>query len=131
MIGLTSEELDLLREETVGWFPDTCDIYRVTVVDDPYGGRVETEALSSSGNLCMVDPSPVHAEERASLVGLVAGVMLYTLTFEALIDCRVNDRLVITSQNNLELRAQVVQAPESWDIETTVVASEEGVELSG
>jgi hypothetical protein len=124
--GLESEELDLLRQETVGWFPDRCDTFGVVVTDDPYGGQGSVKVPKLTDVPCMIDPSPVHSEERA-LIGVVAGVQIYSVTVPAETDVANNDRLTITTQNNLALRVQAVLAPESWDIETRLLCSEEGV----
>lgn len=57
------------------------------------------------------------------LEGALRQQMLYTISLPAETDVRVNDRLQITTQNNLLVRVQVVMNPETMDIETQVIAN--------
>jgi hypothetical protein len=124
---LTDVEVASLRETTERWFTDKCDIYRIAVGDDPYGGEDETESLVSgaTGVECMLESGAAHEQTRA-VYGKIVGVQLFTVTLPALTDVRVGDHLLITTQGNLHLRVQAVMDPESWELERRVIGSEEG-----
>lgn len=122
---ITQEELVELRNETELWFTDLCDIYRISLVDDNYGGQTETETVLSSGIKCMLESGTAHEQMRAVYSKLV-DVQLFTVTLPAETDIQVTDHIVVTSQNNLHLRVQAVLSPESWEVEKRVVGSQQG-----
>ena len=126
MTGLETEELLLLRTEAEGWFPDVLNISRVTTVDDPFSGSSDdVETLWASGIPCSIE-SGAALEQTAVIAGKVQGVQIFAVTVPTATDIRVTDKLTITSRNNKELRVQAVMAPESWEIERRVIATELG-----
>jgi hypothetical protein len=121
---LLPTELGSLREGLEEWFEDTCDILRDTRADDDYGGRSDSYAVVASGVHCLVQPGmSVGHRTVEELAGELRQQMLFTISLPAGTDIRVNDRLQITSQNNLLLRVQVVLSPESMNMEDQVVAN--------
>jgi len=119
------EELTSVRSELTGWMPDVCTISRVNRADDEWGGQEDTDTPFLQGIRCSIE-SGAGQEQLEVILDRVRGVQIYTVTFPALTDVRVNDKLIITSQNNLELRVQAVMDPESWELERRAIASEEG-----
>lgn len=119
------EELTSLRTELTRWMPDVCTITRVNRADDPYGGEEDTDTPFLAGVPCSIE-SGAGQEQLALILDRVRGVQIYTITFPALTDVRVNDKLIITSQGNLQLRVQAVMDPESWELDRRAIASEEG-----
>jgi len=128
---LTAVELAGLRDTSEKWFTDTCDVYRITKVDDPYGGESEDEEPVSglSGIRCMLESGAAHEQTRA-IMDKITGTQIFTVTLPALTDVQVGDHLIITSQGNMHLRVQAVLNPESYEVERRVIGSEEGEHIA-
>lgn len=123
---ITDAELADLRLATESWFTDLCDIWRdAAPVDDPYGGSGSTSAgtLVLEDIQCSIESGAEHVQTRA-LLAKIENVQAFTVTFPALTDVRLGDHLVISTQNADRLRVQAVMAPESWEIERRVIATE-------
>lgn len=123
---LTPTELAGLRAATESWFPDVCDIYRVAAqAGDDYGGYGSTNAdtVIAAGVPCSVESGAEHVQIRA-LLAKIENVQAFAVTFPANTDVKVGDHLVLTSRANDRLRVEGVLAPESWEIERRVIASE-------
>lgn len=129
MSSLTSEELGLLRQESQIWYPDLCDIYRLTPVDDDYGGSQDLqEDLYATNVKCMVEAGSAH-EQIIALIGALAIRGEFVITLPAETDVVVTDHLVITTKGNLHLRVQALLSPESFEIDRYVVANRLGEHL--
>lgn len=126
---LNPEELGLIRTEIEGWFPETCDIYRLTSVDDSAGGEDQTEALIAAGIICELQ-SGVALHQEEVIAGRFTGTQLFTVTLPANTDIQVGDHLVVRTRGDLHIRVQSVFAPESWEFERRVVGSREGEHLA-
>lgn len=123
---ITQAELADLRSATESWFTDILDIYRGAVSSDPYGGEGEgAEGLVAQAVPCAIESSAEHVQERA-LLAIIGDVQAFTVTVPAETDIQVDDRVVLTSRGNDSLRVQAVMAPESWEIERRVIATELG-----
>jgi hypothetical protein len=125
----TVTELNDLRTALASWRPDTADIYRKPASSaDAYGGYGNTSAYSvlSSGNAVNVDSSPANEQERA-LEGIIGEVQVFYITFANGVDVAVDDKIILTSMDNIELRVRAVIAPESWELERRVAATRLGV----
>lgn len=125
----TVTELNDLRTALASWRPDTADIYRKPASSaDAYGGYGNTSAyaLLSSGNAVNVDSSPANEQERA-LEGILGDVHTFYITFANGTDIAVDDKIILTSMNNLELRIRAVIGAESWELERRVAATKLGV----
>lgn len=125
---LTNVELADLRGALTSWRPDTASVYRKPASSqDAYGGHGTTSAfaLVSSANAVSIESSPSNEQERA-LMGIIGQVQVFYVTFDYNSDVRVDDKLVITSQGNIELRVRAVVAPESWELERRVAATRLG-----
>lgn len=126
---LTNTELADLRGALTSWRPDTASVYRKPASSsDAYGGYGTTSAyvLQSSGNAVSIESSPSNEQERA-LQGIIGQVQVFYITFGYGADVRVDDKVTITSQGNIELRVRAVIAPESWELERRVAATRLGV----
>ena len=126
---LTSEELNLLRNSLGSWYPDTVSIYRKPAsADDVYGGHGSTSAyvLLREDLPCELDSSPKNDQER-TIYGLVGDTHSFFVTLAANTDVSIDDKLVITSRENLVLRVTSVIAPESWEFERRVLSTTLGV----
>lgn len=121
---LTTDEIALLRQEVDSWLVDTCDLYRETHVEDPYGGHTDVEALVVSGLACKVQSGIVHEQTVPELAAL-RNVHVFTVTFSAEMDVRLQDNLVVTSMDNLKLRVQAILAPETNELSRDVIATTE------
>ena len=126
-MGLTASELAHLREETEAWFDSVCDIYHITDTDDVYGGHGGSYpgAPSLADIPCNVDSGIAHEQER-SFIGRFEEVQLFTITFPAQTDVKMEDRLVIAlpGAQTLTCYIQAILAPESIEIERKVIAVE-------
>lgn len=128
-MGLTSEELDLLREEAQVWYPELCDLYRGSAVSggDPYGGYSpdpeEPGDLVMSAIPCMIESGAGH-EQIFQLAGAERNYQIFRIHMSPEIDVRVNDHLIITTKDNQHLRVQAVMAPESYEIDRIVIGNE-------
>lgn len=121
---LLPTEIDTLRADIKDWFEDVCSILRDTRAGDIYGGEGDSYSTVASGIPCYIQPgTSVGHRAVEELVGELRLQMLYTVSFPAGTDVRVEDRLQVTSQNNLMLRVQVVMAPESINMEDQVIAN--------
>jgi len=118
-------ELTELRNEVEGWMPDKADIYRLSSVDDAFGGEIETETEVASGISVSLE-SGASQEQIQTIADKLTGLQLFTVTFPALTDVQAGDHAVITTQNNLHLRIQSVMDPESWELEVRTIGSTEG-----
>ena len=122
-MSLTIPELALLRQEAEVWQSDLCDIYRVTVTEDNYGGRGESaEVKIASGVSCMVDPGAAHAQ-TLTMLGLQRPDTLFIVYLPADQDVEVSDHLIITTRGGQHLRVQAVMAPQTDEVERMVIAS--------
>lgn len=122
-------ELTDLRDAMSSWRPDTASVYRKPSGSaDAYGGYGTTSAyvLVSSGNAVSVESSPSNEQERA-LEGIIGEVQVFYITFGYNLDVQVDDKVVLTSMGNIELRVRAVTAPESWELERRVAATRLGV----
>lgn len=125
----TVTELNDLRGALTSWRPDTASVYRKPSSSaDAYGGYGTTSAYSlvSSGNQVNVDSSPSNEQERA-LEGIIGETQVFYVTFANGADVEVDDKVVLTSMDNIELRVRAVVAPESWELERRVAATRLGV----
>lgn len=122
---LSAEELSDLRGATESWFTDTCDIHGHTAgVQDGYGGySTDPETVKQVGVACTIESGAEHVQTRA-LLAKIENVQAFAVTFPANTDVAVDDILIITSRANLRLRVEGVMAPESWEIERRVIASQ-------
>lgn len=115
--------MSLLRDETESWYSDTCNIIRRTFADDAYGGEDETvETVIASDVPCFVESTPGR-EQLAPFLGVLAEEHIFIIYLPPTQDVKLEDHLVLTSRDNLDLRVQAVLAPESLDIELVVAAS--------
>jgi len=122
---ITAEELAGLRDATESWFTDLCDIYGSgSGSADAYGGWGNNpESLRVSGVPCSIESGAEHVQTRA-LLAKIENTQAFTVTLPADTDVLVGDHLVITTQNSDRLRVEAVMAPESWEIERRVIATE-------
>ncbi len=119
---LTTDELDLLRQETTSWLTDVCDLYRETTASDPYGGQGTTEALVTESIPCSLQSGVAH-EQTVPEIAALRNVHVFTVFLPAETDVRVQDNLVLTSQANLKLRVQAVLRPETNELLRPVIAT--------
>ncbi len=128
-MDLTSQELDLLRQETQVWYPDLCNIYRGTPTSggDEYGGYdpdpTEPGDLVASDIKCLCESGAGH-EQIVNLIAEARNFQIFRVHLPAGTDVRVNDHLIISTQGALHLRVQAVMAPESYEIDRIVVGNE-------
>lgn len=128
-MGLTSEELQLLREETQVWYPDLCNLYRGTPTagGDDYGGYdpdpTEPGDLVQAGIPCMVESGSGH-EQILTLLGQEQNFQIFRVHMSPEVDPHVNDHLIITTMGDQHLRVQAVLAPESYEVDRIVIANE-------
>lgn len=121
---LRDGEVENLRSELELWFEDTCDIYTDTRSQDNYGGESDSYTLSASAVPCLIVPgTSVGHRPILETAGALRLQQLYTISVPYGTVVKAGDRLVITSQDNLTLRAQVVMQPESIEIELQIVAN--------
>lgn len=120
---LTEQELADLRDDATVWMPERSIIYRLTRVDDAYGGEAETEAEFSSDVPLAIESGA--AQEQLEILGdAVIGSQIFTLTFPAGTDVRVTDHVAVLNHGGLDLTVQAVMDPESWEIERRAIAIE-------
>lgn len=124
MSSITNEELSLLRDESQIWYPDLCDIYTFTPVDDGYGGHGDdTESLVASDVKCAIESGAGH-EQLITLLGLERPDAIYMITLPAEEAIKIGDHIVVTSKGDLSVQVQAVLAPESYEIDRIVVTNE-------
>jgi hypothetical protein len=122
---LTQVELADLRGAIDSWNPDLATISRKGAsAGDDYGGYGNTGAYATiqSNVPITLESSPKNDQER-TIYSLIGDTHAYFITFPALTDVRIDDKVVVTSQANLTLRVVSVIAPESWELERRVLAT--------
>jgi hypothetical protein len=126
---IVGQELELLREEAVKWLPFTCDIFKVVSADDAYGGRTREHPVDPTYTdiPCNVESGAAHEQER-SLLGLIAEIQVFTVFLPALTDVNVGDHIVAHTEDhpNLHLLVQAEMAPEGFEVERRLIATEVG-----
>jgi hypothetical protein len=122
-MSLTDIELGLLRQEAEVWQSDVCDIYRMTVTEDNYGGHGESaEVVIASGVSCSVDPGAAHAQ-TITMLGLQRPDTLFIIYLPADQDVKVGDHIIVTSKSNMHVRVQALMAPQTDEVERMVITS--------
>jgi hypothetical protein len=119
---LTTDELDLLRQETTSWMTDVCDLYRETTITDAYGGQSTSEALVTESIPCSLQSGVAH-EQTVPEITALRNVHVFTVFLPAETDVRVQDNLVLTTQADLKLRVQAVLRPETNELLRPVIAT--------
>lgn len=123
---ITIAEMADLRAAAQAWMMDTCDIYRnAAAADDAYGGRSPggADTRIAQGVPCYIESGAEHVQERA-LLAKIENVQAFTVALPANTDVQVRDHLVLLTRGNDRLRVEAVLAPESWEVERHVIASE-------
>ena len=126
---LTATELSDLRQAMTDWNPDRVTVSRKGAdSSDDYGGYGNTGAYSTvASNVAVtLESSPKNDQER-TIYSLVGDTHAYFVTFPALQDIRIDDKLVVTTQSNLTLRVTAAISPESYELERKVLATMLGV----
>jgi hypothetical protein len=128
-MGITHSELDLLRQEVESWFPYTCNIYKVTGTDDAFGGRSRGHSVDPDYRdvPCSIESGAAHAQEIPHLAR-IENVQIFTVSMPAETDVNVGDHLVVTTPDHpsLHLHVQAELAPEDYEVERRVIATEIG-----
>lgn len=119
-------EMADLRQASESWMMDRCNIFRSPAgADDAYGGRdaggADTQIATNIH--CTVESGAEHVQERA-LLAKIENIQAFTVTLPANTDIAVRDHIVLTSRNNDRLRVEAVLAPESWEVDRRIIASE-------
>lgn len=126
---LTSVELADLRQAITDWNPDRVTISRKgSDSSDDYGGYGNTGSYSTVASNVPVtlESSPKNDQER-TIYSLIGDTHAYFVTFPALQDVQIDDKLVVTTQNNLTLRVTAAISPESYELERRILATTLGV----
>ena len=91
---------------------------------DSYGGFGNTGGYTviQSGIHCTLESSPKGDQER-TIYSLIGDTHAFFVTFPALTDVQIDDKLVVTTQSNLTLRVTAVISPESYELERRVLAT--------
>lgn len=126
---LTAVELADLRQAVTDWNPDRVTISRKgSDSTDDYGGYGNTGGYSTvASNVAVtLESSPKNDQER-TIYSLIGDTHAFFVTFPALQDVQIDDKIVVTSQSNLTLRVTAVISPESYELERRVLATTLGV----